>query len=960
MTKTRKILLTVFSVCFLICLSFGIAACGPNFKPGGPFSGDYVVSVVSQGGLNVNDVEIQVIKDGQPQTNNLISVNGRIQFKLKPDVYELKVVESSLPAGFSVPDGAIFATSATEPNAKITLTSQLIVDESAPAGTRYRLGSAMYDFTFTEVIREKDDNGDNIIEDGKIKETYIEHNLAETLANKKAVMINFWGPDCGPCRAEFPAIEEAYNSYANDIEIFALASYLNPSMKSVLDYNDSPSTSFSFPIGLDVPDTAYPDIKTPAIYRLFNVQSYPTTVIVDRYGVVAYISSGTDDSVAYWKALFEKYTSDDYSQDDITSGDVTDFEWAKPTDGLEMPDFETVAQAITGEGAENKIIDYYGDTVDENAWPWVTGTVDDRTVIMPSHNSVDYTYSIFYATVNLQAGDGLSFDYFTDTKASRNIMYLMIDGEIIQRFSENSNGWHTYSGFYIANRRVSLTLAFTYVKSSGVAVNAPVYIDNISVYDATQSMDTIDLPYAVNENEELDANNRYNPDLTYDSANNYYVYHYTDNTGAERSSILYADILEVTSWTTMHYGEISFNSPEENSTRRYEASLYQLSYWFMRDKTSEYTYIPFDPQSYIIKNYYLQNFSVNPDGSYNGYVPVTEELKNVMIEFTKQAYDKFDLKDEWYEDQWLEFCYYFRHHGAKPDGHICADSYNPVIGMSYDHPLTATEGNTTVNITSTMNNIATDEEAGGGLKYKFTPSKTGVYLFTTTHEDENVEPDIVIRNSNMRQIAEGTNDHRYSHIFTNVDNVYMLVEMTAGQTYYIHASTRLPGRVSKYEMNISYYGEGASILRVATRGDGMWTWDIDNPDNQYYISINAALNPVNGIYYHNVGTASSPEYGSVIYIDFIRENFYNHNGRTLLEMINGGSFGDGEDKAKMLEYYQKSIAGKDKEEELYGFTEASEELINLIQKYLFRNETLNARPWMMFAGYYEYYGTARI
>ncbi len=264
----------------------------------------------------------------------------------------------------------------------------------------------MYDFTFTEVIREKDDNGDNIIEDGKIKETYIEHNLAETLANKKAVMINFWGPDCGPCRAEFPAIEEAYNSYANDIEIFALASYLNPSMKSVLDYNDSPSTSFSFPIGLDVPDTAYPDIKTPAIYRLFNVQSYPTTVIVDRYGVVAYISSGTDDSVAYWKALFEKYTSDDYSQDDITSGDVTDFEWAKPTDGLEMPDFETVAQAITGEGAENKIIDYYGDTVDENAWPWVTGTVDGRMVIMPSHNSVDYTYSIFYATVKSARGDG--------------------------------------------------------------------------------------------------------------------------------------------------------------------------------------------------------------------------------------------------------------------------------------------------------------------------------------------------------------------------------------------------------------------------------------------------------------------------------------------------------------------------------------------------------------------------
>ena len=97
MTKTRKILLTVFSVCFLICLSFGIAACGPNFKPGGPFSGDYVVSVVSQGGLNVNDVEIQVIKDGQPQTNNLISVN------VNPTFTNLKSSKAACPQAFRYP-----------------------------------------------------------------------------------------------------------------------------------------------------------------------------------------------------------------------------------------------------------------------------------------------------------------------------------------------------------------------------------------------------------------------------------------------------------------------------------------------------------------------------------------------------------------------------------------------------------------------------------------------------------------------------------------------------------------------------------------------------------------------------------------------------------------------------------------------------------------------------------------
>ena len=66
--------------------------------------------------------------------------------------------------------------------------------------TFYQLGDKMDDFTVTT-------------HDGRSL------TLSEVLKEKDAVLINFWATWCNPCRNEFPFMEEAYQQYADKVEI---------------------------------------------------------------------------------------------------------------------------------------------------------------------------------------------------------------------------------------------------------------------------------------------------------------------------------------------------------------------------------------------------------------------------------------------------------------------------------------------------------------------------------------------------------------------------------------------------------------------------------------------------------------------------------------------------------------------------------------------------------------------
>ena len=90
----------------------------------------------------------------------------------------------------------------------------------------------------------------------------------------QVVMINFWASWCGPCRQEFPALDQIYAKYKP--MGFTLVAINVESEKSDAE-KFLAKTPASFPILFD------PDNKVSGQY---GVSAMPTTVLVDRQGRV--------------------------------------------------------------------------------------------------------------------------------------------------------------------------------------------------------------------------------------------------------------------------------------------------------------------------------------------------------------------------------------------------------------------------------------------------------------------------------------------------------------------------------------------------------------------------------------------------------------------------------------------------------------------------------------------------
>jgi len=93
----------------------------------------------------------------------------------------------------------------------------------------------------------------------------------------QVVMINFWASWCGPCRQEFPALDQIYAKYKP--MGFTLVAINVESEKSDAEKFLS-GTPASFPILFD-PDNA--------VSGRYGVSAMPTTVLVDRQGRVRWL-----------------------------------------------------------------------------------------------------------------------------------------------------------------------------------------------------------------------------------------------------------------------------------------------------------------------------------------------------------------------------------------------------------------------------------------------------------------------------------------------------------------------------------------------------------------------------------------------------------------------------------------------------------------------------------------------
>ena len=161
-------------------------------------------------------------------------------------------------------------------------------------GPRSLLGQPMPDFTVTTI------EGETLT-------------LSEVLAGKKAVLVNLWATWCGPCAMEFPSLEQAYETYKDDVEVIALSIESNDTEDMLKEY------AAYFGMTFKVGNGSGTDI--PAI---FVDRGIPTSVLIDRFGNIVLIEVGAQLTADPFLSAFSLLTDDGYSETVVLEG------WPQP------------------------------------------------------------------------------------------------------------------------------------------------------------------------------------------------------------------------------------------------------------------------------------------------------------------------------------------------------------------------------------------------------------------------------------------------------------------------------------------------------------------------------------------------------------------------------------------------------------------------------------------------------
>ena len=297
----------------------------------------------------------------------------------------------------------------------------------------YQLGDQIDDFTITTY------DGQTIT-------------LSEVLAEKDMVLINLWATWCGPCRNEFPYMEEAYKQYQDQVEIIALSCEATDTDDVLASF--VAEMGMTFKVGRDTADLA----------SRFNVSSIPTTIVVDRYGTICFWEAGAMTDVVSFTSLFDAFVGDDYTESLILDG-------LPPTKPEIAASSEAELSEALGAAATNSGNAY--------TWPMVVTQKDGRTVVASTNGSHDSTAAEVTATVSAKAGDAIVITFKTSVEPVFDLLNIAVNGEVVKVFS-GEHDWMTYAVPVEADGSYEVTLRYEKDVISAAGEDA-VWIDSVAV-----------------------------------------------------------------------------------------------------------------------------------------------------------------------------------------------------------------------------------------------------------------------------------------------------------------------------------------------------------------------------------------------------------------------------------------------------------------------------------------------
>lgn len=814
MKKIDKLLSILLA--FALMLSMGACAKAPDATTastsGSSMTGSYHVAIQTQGGMALSGIAVYVYADAeqeQLEQYGQTDENGQITFEL-PVRDDYTITLSGVPEGYAVEPAYRFSGNA----ALITLTSALITGENLSAAS-LGVGDVMYDFSVTTP------DGTTVT-------------LSEMLAQKKMVLLNFWYTTCTWCLKEFPYMEQAYQQYSDQVGIIAV---------DPLENNNAVA-AFQAQNGLSFPMAACP----AAWSSVFGISGYPTSIVIDRYGVICLIEAGGITSLRPFVSVFEHFTAEPYEQK--LYGNLSELvSNVKPTYTMESSD--AIGAVLDGDLID---VTYRPETEGESAeyaWPFIIGEKNGVPCIKSSNQDVEGSYAILYADIYLEAGQAVGLEYLASTEKGCDILYVIVNDEPVYQISGTSNPeeWKTCYP-WVATESGMHEVALCYLKDGDNNTgDDTVYLKNLHIVDATDIHTPTYIP-------------RYPASSADGMAYTYETIVFNENdgyyhVGTANGPLLLADLMnytlfneEKTIWEIVYNGDATFNGQN-----------------FYDDMVSYFSYAS--------------------NSALNGVCTVNYELG----QWLKLVAENVGFDNN--ENEWLKICKYYQAYGT--DEQLT----DPIKGLANFSAFDAKLGK----------NIETNcfyydrPIMPRGLLAKFVPTKSGVYRITSRSDTlQGVEAWI---------FGEDRNAGYYTYepdqrIESDGLNISMLYYMEAGKAYYIDIAFWDIYEVGYIYYDIEYVSAQYDVFRLAS--PGYFTYDTNATGDQMYSLIAGGIDVVlgmDGLYYQDLGKDENGKqlYGSLLYADFTGStglfsqsiatvNAYDENGNPVIikGMIDLGGF----------------------------------------------------------------------
>ena len=602
----------------------------------------YTVEVKTVGGMALEGVTVKVYTDStMADLVNFGTTDADGKAVIEMPVKEGYVAElSGLPAGYECEPYYEFVGNGVS----IYVVSRVIADTNIN-GVSYKVGDVIRDFTVV------DSDGTS-------------HTLSEILKEKELVVLNFWYTTCSWCVEEFPYLEAAYQNYGDKVEVLALDPYGTDSESAIAEFKASMGLSF-------------PMIKDyNALYAAFGVTAFPTSVFIDRYGVICLIETGALIGDQPFTVAFDHFTGDDYVQGLYPSVDslVPEVEV-----NVSMPDPSEIAAAVNGEGFN---CTYRAEESEEFAsitWPFVLGEKDGYTCLKPANSGVTNSFSIIYMDVELKAGEALCFDFYSSSEAYCDVLYTIVNGVDVNSISGEMDWRSCYP--YVATADGTYEIALTYVKDGDSDVGEDtVYIRNLRIVD----MENIDSPtyiprYAATDRAEDGFGYNNYVTVVFNEQDGYY------HVGTEDGPLLLADLMNYTQFSQQTVFDMAYNGLLGDD-------FYDLA---------------------------VDYFSFASNSQLAGICTVNQELAELLKRVTAT------LGSEGHDQEWLQLCMYYDAYGTE------YQLEDPIKGLA---PFCAYKAELGDNNAFVYNRVIMPR----GLLAEFIPTVSGVYRITS-YSDQDVD-----------------------------------------------------------------------------------------------------------------------------------------------------------------------------------------------------------------------------